>query len=332
MSRFAQTDDEADNRYKEFKLKDPFPDIPHTLLNFVEIKKYVEETGMIHPFHPEENNFKQASYAVKILGRCIYWDEKGRKQDRIINAKDEFPLKRNSIAFVTLEPRFRIPYYIALRFNLKITQIYRGILLGTGPLVDPGFNAKLCIPLHNLTNNDYVLRGGDDLIWVEFTKISTKYLSNNKDVICEGKPFVIDKFVEFRTDKNILDVNDYLHKAFHGNPIRSSLSEIRQTAENAKKNTRVVTIGGIITLIFLIATILFPVLGLVSDSTNYVKDAKKDFVESQKGQTAEIDKLKEEIQSLKVLVKDLQKNLPRKPVESNIPKKRTPPQDEPTTR
>jgi hypothetical protein len=58
MSRFAQTDDEADNRYKEFKLKDPFPDIPHTLLNFVEIKKYVEETGMIHPFHPEENKLK----------------------------------------------------------------------------------------------------------------------------------------------------------------------------------------------------------------------------------------------------------------------------------
>ena len=42
---------------------------------------------------------------------------------------DEFTLEANSIAFVQVEPVFRLPDYIALRFNLKITHVHRGILI-----------------------------------------------------------------------------------------------------------------------------------------------------------------------------------------------------------
>jgi deoxycytidine triphosphate deaminase/large-conductance mechanosensitive channel len=323
----------AARKYEEFKLKDPFPDIPPALLNWADIKKYVDKTGMICPFHPEpeKKNLKQASYAVRLLGRCIYWDEKGEKKDSIIDEKDEFPLKRNSIAFVSLEPRFRIPYYIALRFNLKITHIQRGVLLGTGPLVDPGFDGKLCVPLHNLTNNDYVLRGGDDLIWVEFTKIHADYHLRDKEEFGKEKPSIIKDFVEFRSDKNIIDVNDYLHKAFQGNPIRSSLSEIYQVAERAERNTKILKYGGIIagiiSIIALVAAIVLPILGLISDSTNYVKEAKKDFMEQQLQQTKEMEELKGEIKSLKSLINNLQVNRTGKSLESNIPTKVRPPQD-----
>src|SRR5256885_14069412 len=67
---------------------------------------------------------------------------------------------------------FRFPDYIAARFNLKIPNVYRGLLLGTGPLVDPGWSGRLSFPLHNLTTNDYEFPGGEEIIWMEFTKLS----------------------------------------------------------------------------------------------------------------------------------------------------------------
>lgn len=157
-NHYAQSDREAEERFQKYKETDPFPEIIPALLNSADICDYVAATGMIYPFHHEDNKkFKPASYAVSILGKLLYYDEDGKKQVKEISYQSDqknFTLKSNSIAFVTLEPMFRIPDYIALRFNLKITHIYRGILLGTGPLVDPGFYGKLSIPLHNLTNND----------------------------------------------------------------------------------------------------------------------------------------------------------------------------------
>lgn len=67
---------------------------------------------------------------------------------------------------------FRLPGFLAARFNLQVRHVHRGLLLGTGPLVDPGYWGKLCIPVHNLTDEDYHIPEGRGLIWVEFTKTS----------------------------------------------------------------------------------------------------------------------------------------------------------------
>ena len=75
---------------------------------------------MMYPF--EETRLKGASYDVPIEGTVLYWDEEGEKRVKELKKDgDYFDLSPNSIAFVTLEPYFRIPFYIALRFNLKIT-------------------------------------------------------------------------------------------------------------------------------------------------------------------------------------------------------------------
>ena len=58
----------------------------------------------------------------------------------------------------------RLPNYIAVQFNLRITHVHRGLLLGTGPLVDPGFHGKILIPLHNLTSEKYIIRADEGLI------------------------------------------------------------------------------------------------------------------------------------------------------------------------
>ena len=122
VDMFARNDEEAACWFERYKSEDPFPEIAPALLNSADIIDYVAATGMIHPFYPEIGTLKTASYEVNLLGKCVYWNEEGEKQVRIIEKGDEFTLKQNSIAFVTLEPMFRIPDYIALRFNLKITQ------------------------------------------------------------------------------------------------------------------------------------------------------------------------------------------------------------------
>lgn len=175
---YPQSDGDAKKRYDKWREKDPYPRIQTALLNSADIKAYVKTTGMIYPF--DENELQGASYKVKIAGKVIFWkysDSNKKKVPQKVelnleNELDGFDLAPNSIAFVALEPYFRIPEYMALRFNLKIKHIYKGLLLGTGPLVDPGFSGKLFIPLHNLTCNTYHFKYGDTLITMEFTKLS----------------------------------------------------------------------------------------------------------------------------------------------------------------
>lgn len=186
----SQSDAEAEERYKQYKTKDPFPNILPSLLNSADIYKYVKETGMIFPFSYKDDGKKDDNNEVKIVGakgatfpikigdQCIYWDNQNIR--RVVDLREgSFMLQKNSIVFVELEPMFRVPDYIVLRFNLKIKHVYKGLLLGTGPVVDPGFCGKLYIPLHNLTNNDYEFHKGDELIEMEFTKLSHNTLWEN---------------------------------------------------------------------------------------------------------------------------------------------------------
>jgi deoxycytidine triphosphate deaminase len=167
---YALTREDATELFLKTRAADPFPEIQPSLLNSADIADYVRLTGMIVPFHPEK--LKTASYEVKLLGKWTFVDEHGNVQRGELKEGEEFILRRNSIAFMTAEPFFQLPDYIALRHNLKISHVYKGLLVGTGPLIDPGFTGRISLPIHNLTESNYTLRGGDGIIWVEFTKLS----------------------------------------------------------------------------------------------------------------------------------------------------------------
>ena len=172
VSDLAVTELQAREKYDRYISKDPYPEIEPALLNSADIFKYVAATGMIYPFDVEK--LRGATYDVGLKGTAIWWDEEKKIEhvQELVNPGEFFELKPNSIAFITLEPFFRIPNYLVLRFNLRVTHIYKGLLLGTGPIVDPGFVGKLSIPLHNLTANTYKFTVGDDIIQMEFTKLS----------------------------------------------------------------------------------------------------------------------------------------------------------------
>jgi len=149
---------------------------------------------------------------MRFLGEFYDWgDKEGQLQQRCRKICDDkfVKLPKNSISYLWTEEQLLLPEYIAARFNLRIRDVHKGILLGTGPLIDPGFGGRILIPLHNLTDNDYELKGGEGIIWVEFTKVSKNpYWSQNRDSI--KRP---PDLAEFPSRKVISDPRLYLQKA-----------------------------------------------------------------------------------------------------------------------
>lgn len=235
-------------KYSTYKSIDPFPDIPAALLNSADIHSYVNATGMMHPF--EEKQLKSASYTARIAGECRCWDEENENFETVFleNENDNLVLRPNSIAFVGIEPTFRLPDYMALRFNLKISNVYRGLLLGTGPLIDPGFEGKISIPLHNLTNNEYVFSYGESLIWIEFTKTSPIPITSKSKKITKSERERLEKtkcnkYTAFPDNKKNKELPYYLGKALKGtsnkevvSSIPSAIAETKKLAGDAKES------------------------------------------------------------------------------------------------
>lgn len=292
------------------------------LLNSADIYDYARITGMICPFETDEERLKTklkpASYEIDFLGTVYLINDRGVREVRGITRDSPFTLPKNSIAFVSLATLFLLPDYIALRFNLKITHVHRGLLLGTGPLVDPGFAGRLLIPLHNLTSEDYVLIGGNGLIWAEFTKLSP-HLHWNAHAR-QAAP----KYVHYPERKQQLTAQQYFNNVSQGDPARSSIPvEVRiarETAEEAKKiaeesmrQRKLFTLAGIAAVV----GIIWSTWTIISQANKNVADASITISASRKA----IDVLRIKVDSLENDLKSLRQSPNRAPAAKTLPKK-----------
>ena len=123
--------------------------------------------GMIEPWSDEL--LKPAAYELT-LG--AYYVIDGKVQEPLTELRPWLELPKNSIVFVSTEQRIRLPHYIAARFDLAIEFIYQGILLGTGPQVDPGFQGYLSCPLHNISSDSVHMQFGKPFAKMDFAKTS----------------------------------------------------------------------------------------------------------------------------------------------------------------
>jgi deoxycytidine triphosphate deaminase len=301
---FAGNDEEAARRFERTRSADPFPDIAPALLNSADLLEYIAETGMVHPFdvHPGNANemLKPASCGMRLGGPVVYWEDAESESPvrvmRDLQRDEELKLARNSIVYVTLEPVLRMPDYIAARFNLTIRDIYRGLLVGTGPLVDPGFTGRFSVPLHNITCNTYTLRGGEPIAWMEFTKISPNERWTEHDSHGRKSPYV--PFPQRKLSRRT--VEDYLGRAADG-PITSSIPASVGRTERSAAATRVAArrqvriIGGfsvfaLLAVVGALAAILVSVYSLVEDSNS-----------SRSALTHQVDVLEHEVAALRRL-------------------------------
>ena len=178
---------------------------------------------------------------MRFLGELYDWrttsDGKLKQRRRNVCEGDIVELPRNSVTYLWMKEKFLLPEYIAARFNLHIRHVHKGILLGTGPLVDPGFFGSLLVPLHNLTDNDYELEGGDGFIWVEFTKLSRHEFWSNNNL---DRPSCLKSFP---SGKDLGNPDLYFRKSGVSeeggvqSAFKGALEQTQSVAEAARKET-----------------------------------------------------------------------------------------------
>jgi deoxycytidine triphosphate deaminase len=311
----AKTEETVIKDFKKTSLYDPLPHIPPALLNHTDIKRYILTSGIIYPFIPK--NLTGATYKVPLLGDIYYWeaDENNQFQKRHVHfnnesiiKKEKITLKKNSISYFHISTTFRVPYYLVYRFNLTVSLAQKGLLLGTGPIVDPGFEGRIMIPIHNLTSKDYELEAGSGLIRIEFTKLSPNEAYDIKNEIS------LETYnYKFPEEAKYWDENKYFKDINNNNPIISSIpgsiqlveekaikaeekaikaEEKASSAEKSATSIRNITLGSaIIGIVAIGASILMPLYSLIKDTN-----------------TASL-KLVEDNENLKLRIKNLEKDL-----------------------
>ena len=108
---------------------DPFDQtIKPSLLSADHIAEYVKKTGMICPYEPlrnEKSSLKAASYEGRIGNSAYAFDQGSNELKQIFKKGDQFlVLPPNSIVFVESDIYFRLPPFIAVRFNLQIRLVH----------------------------------------------------------------------------------------------------------------------------------------------------------------------------------------------------------------
>ena len=300
-------------RNHEYYKLDPFADeIQPALLNSEDIKKYVDKGCLIEKgdFDPK-CRLKTASYEMRFLGKLYDWNrtDDGRLQRRCRNVccDDKVILYRNSITYLWMKERLLLPEYIAVRFNLHIRYVHKGILLGTGPLVDPGFFGSLLIPLHNLTDNDYELEGGEGFIWVEFTKIS-KYVPGTLQ--------------SFPSEKDITDPERYMEKstilergvqsAFKGalDDAKKNARDARSEANRFKRTGYIAIVIGAFSIAITLIGIWLAGYNLISRATHIAQDSQNQiFSTNVEKQDAKLEKFEEDMEKMKMHIMEISQSL-----------------------
>lgn len=278
---------------------DPLENISPGLLNAAQIHAYQDKLQLVREEPFEKKRLKTASYEILCAGTAHWWGQDNKRKSAEINQTTPLRIPRNSIVYVVPRVKFSLPDFIAMRFNLTIRMVHRGLLLGTGPLVDPGFEGHLLIPLHNLTSEEIVVESDRGLIWVEFTKLATVEPSN---------PLVNYQAVPFSEDKKNLEATKYFDNAGNG-PFRSVLADVLTEYQKLMKEirfARYVAYGSIVGLVIAIGALIIATWSVVGDSNNFVLEAQKSFTASKYDSI----KVHERLDTLSNKLTELEKKMP----------------------
>ena len=249
------------------------------MLSSPQIAYCVEKYKIIAPY--ESSCLSSATYHMRIGGHVIIWEDGQKKEftlgeqdDRNKNIRSTLTLKPNSLTFITTIEKFNLPKDIIARFNLKSKWVHRGLLLGTGPIVDPELKAHLLIPLHNFSSQNVTIKYGKEIISVEFTKTSDpdEKIPRTED---EDYPYIDNR-------NRIFDFFGYAERA--GENVKSSVSsqfedfQKKIDAQNKIYNTlKKYSIWGglafVLTFIIGLGALLYSTFSTINDANKYVSDA-----------------------------------------------------------
>lgn len=203
------------------------------VLSTPQLEYYLEKYGILKNY--DKRRIKAAVYEMRLGAQAVRWEDKtplrfhlvenapSESADALTRLCEALPgvrgfrpadlsvsslvLPPNSLTFVSIYEIFNLPRDLMARFNLKSAFVHKGVMLGGGPIIDPGYRSGLVTPLHNFSNIPIVLSYREPLLKVEFARtqnpdqtdfgaIRTTPLRNERDVINEEEFYANTRFVE----------------------------------------------------------------------------------------------------------------------------------------
>jgi deoxycytidine triphosphate deaminase len=263
--------------------------VPGGMLSSPHIKYCIKKYKIIEDH--DWGGLRAASYDMRIGGSVLTWVDGEKKEIKLGKETDvnkniytSIDLRPNSLTFVTTIEKFNLPKDIIARFNLKSKLVHEGLLLGTGPIVDPELKANLFIPLHNFSNRDITLNYGDEFICVEFTKT----LNPDDEIEFEDENTKEKEVCKYVKNRNrIFDFGGY-KKRLEGKKVESSvlsaLNEHGKSVEEYRDKLQffswvgAATFGaifiGLLTLVFTTWMLLSSSQKTSTEAANVVKEYK----------------------------------------------------------
>lgn len=118
---------------------------------------------LISPF--ERRLLKPARYQLRL-------GDQARINGEDIRVTEDKPLiiPKHQVAIVRTLEELNIPRFLIARWNLRVDRVYQGLLWVGALQVDPGWVGYLPCPLYNMSNEDVVLKPGDQLFTIDFVR------------------------------------------------------------------------------------------------------------------------------------------------------------------
>ncbi len=157
--------------------KDPYPDAHGVLLSDY-IREYSRLCHLIEPF--DEQSLQPASYELHV-GERFYIDNKPVEPDK----HGRVYIPKNGLLYFGVAEKINLPPYIIACHDLRVKQVYRGLLVGRSVHIAPGYSGHINYPIFNFTSQDRSLTVGEAIGTVIFIKTtpfgSTHYWEDQVD-------------------------------------------------------------------------------------------------------------------------------------------------------
>lgn len=273
-----------------------------------EIRYFVDCVHLVTPF--VEGDLRPAAYDLHI-GDTYYVNDRPVP----LGSREWFKVPANGLVYVKTRESFNIPYYMVARYSLRVTQVYRGLLIDNGLHVNPGYHGPIYVPVHNFSAEERILSEGDAFLSVEFVRttplpaqtasIGTEaelVRTHGKDGIPGQSGYSVLLFNRNPDDlkKSPRTPTDFWNKSpgeKHNSGIISQLESLRADVASKLKWTRRLGYFGFITILVAFFTAVFPWI-----SSRYLDTAAA---------------YKESVSKLQILsdeVRDLKQQLATRPV------------------
>lgn len=235
--------------FERYLWDDPLPLDPRghsgAVLRAEDIYRYVNEFDLlINRADFIDDNLKGASYTMSphpSEGWILDTDGHQRTLEiREDSRGAHYVVPDNALVYIRLREQLRLPFYVIGRHNLKIDYVYQGLLLGTGPQVDPGYIGRIYIPLHNLTRQSVRVYINESFVSIDFVRTSPIHFDR-------GVPETWEQFYAlYKSDKRPIkrekllerdNLSSYLNGAQPSSSLAAFVSKLKELADASKEES-----------------------------------------------------------------------------------------------